>query len=141
MSVRGISTPFGELFPTSGQVRTCSSAVRHSPPEGSACDLHALGTPPALILSQDQTRQKDGEAAVEQVSPRRRPRCGDQGDARSTRQLVRCEATKKRAGYRLTADSTELLPCLWSALSCEASVVADKKEFYHVPLTIASDAR
>ena len=58
MSVRGISTPFGELFPTSGQVRTCSSAVRHSAPEGAACDLHALGTPPALILSQDQTRQK-----------------------------------------------------------------------------------
>ncbi len=39
-------------------MRTCSSAVRHSLPEGSACDLHALGTPPALILSQDQTRQK-----------------------------------------------------------------------------------
>ncbi|CAA9216344.1 MAG: hypothetical protein AVDCRST_MAG93-248, partial [uncultured Chloroflexia bacterium] len=27
-------------------------------PEGYAFDLHALGTPPALILSQDQTRQK-----------------------------------------------------------------------------------
>ncbi len=61
-SVRGISTPFGALFPTSGQVRTCSSAVRHWLPEGSPFDLHALGTPPALILSQDQTRHKDGEA-------------------------------------------------------------------------------
>ena len=58
MSVRGISTPFGALFPTNRQVRTCSSAVRHSQPEGCAFDLHALGTPPALILSQDQTRQK-----------------------------------------------------------------------------------
>jgi len=29
--------------------------VRHSPPEGGACDLHALGTPPAFVLSQDQT--------------------------------------------------------------------------------------
>ena len=29
MSVRGISTPFGALFPSPGQVRTCSSAVRH----------------------------------------------------------------------------------------------------------------
>ena len=56
-SVRGISTPFGALFPAGGQVRTCSSAVRHCLPEGRPCDLHALGTPPALILSQDQTRQ------------------------------------------------------------------------------------
>ena len=58
MSVRGISSPFGGVFRTSGQVRTCSSAVRHSRSEDRACDLHALGTPPALILSQDQTRQK-----------------------------------------------------------------------------------
>lgn len=58
MSVRGISTPFGALFPTDRQVRTCSSAVRHSMSEDTAFDLHALGTPPALILSQDQTRQK-----------------------------------------------------------------------------------
>ena len=57
-SVRGISTPFGALFPTNRQVRTCSSAVRHSHLERCAFDLHALGTPPALILSQDQTRQK-----------------------------------------------------------------------------------
>ena len=57
-SVRGISTPFGALFPTNRQVRTCSSAVRHSISEETAFDLHALGTPPALILSQDQTRQK-----------------------------------------------------------------------------------
>jgi hypothetical protein len=27
-------------------------------PKAPAFDLHALGTPPALILSQDQTRQK-----------------------------------------------------------------------------------
>jgi hypothetical protein len=95
--VRGISTPFGALFPTCGQVRTCSSAVRHSRSEDPAFDLHALGTPPALILSQDQTRQKMVKLLA-QISPRRRPRCGDQGDARSTRQLVRCAATKKRAG-------------------------------------------
>ena len=55
MSVCGISTPFGELSPTVGQIPTCSSAVRHSAPEGAACDLHALGTPPAFVLSQDQT--------------------------------------------------------------------------------------
>ena len=34
---------------------TCSSAVRHSRTEARAFDLHALGTPPAFILSQDQT--------------------------------------------------------------------------------------
>ncbi len=36
----------------------CYSPVRHSLPscEKSAFDLHVLGTPPAFILSQDQTR-------------------------------------------------------------------------------------
>ena len=63
-SVRGISTRFRALFPTVGQVRTCSSAVRHCTPERVPCDLHALGTPPALILSQDQTRQNSGEAGT-----------------------------------------------------------------------------
>jgi hypothetical protein len=29
--------------------------VRHSECKHSACDLHALGTPPAFVLSQDQT--------------------------------------------------------------------------------------
>jgi hypothetical protein len=53
--VCGISTPFGELSPTNGQIPTCSSAVRHSECKHSACDLHALGTPPAFVLSQDQT--------------------------------------------------------------------------------------
>jgi hypothetical protein len=139
MSVRGISTPFGELFPTSGQVRTCSSAVRHSTPEGAACDLHALGTPPALILSQDQTRQKMVKLP-KQISPRRRPRCGGQGDARSTRQLVRCEATKKRAGCWL--QPTRLNATLFKVCTfVRDSIVADRKKFYHAPLTIASSLR
>ena len=39
-----------------GRLATCSSPVRHvRPPKGTPFDLHALGTPPALILSQDQT--------------------------------------------------------------------------------------
>ena len=54
-SVCGISTAFAVLSPTEGHVPTCYSAVRHSLPEGTACDLHALGTPPAFVLSQDQT--------------------------------------------------------------------------------------
>src|SRR5712692_8991895 len=34
----------------------CYSPVRLSLPESRAFDLHVLGTPPAFILSQDQTR-------------------------------------------------------------------------------------
>src|SRR5258707_3348342 len=34
----------------------CYSPVRHSLPESRTFDLHVLGTPPAFILSQDQTR-------------------------------------------------------------------------------------
>jgi hypothetical protein len=56
-SVCGISGGFPPLFPTRRVVRTCSSAVRHGGAEAPPSDLHALGTPPALILSQDQTRQ------------------------------------------------------------------------------------
>ena len=50
--------------PVRGRLPTRCSPVRHSvprgfPPEGSAAgasfDLHVLGTPPAFILSQDQT--------------------------------------------------------------------------------------
>ena len=33
----------------------CSSPVRHWLPYGNPFDLHVLGTPPAFILSQDQT--------------------------------------------------------------------------------------
>ena len=58
----GISYPFGQLFLTLGHVPTRYSAVRRSPPSSKLLvlplDLHVLGTPPALILSQDQTLHK-----------------------------------------------------------------------------------
>src|SRR5699024_10466287 len=42
--------------PSRGRLSTRSSPVRHvSCPKATPFDLHALGTPPALILSQDQT--------------------------------------------------------------------------------------
>ena len=44
--------------PSKGRLPTCYSPVRHSTfsPKGNfAFDLHVWGTPPALILSQDQT--------------------------------------------------------------------------------------
>ena len=56
----GISYSFEQLSLTLGYVPTRYSAVRRSStPEGAfPLDLHVLGTPPALILSQDQTLQK-----------------------------------------------------------------------------------
>ena len=61
-TICGISYPFGQLFLTLGQIPTRYSAVRRSPPSSKLLalplDLHVLGTPPALILSQDQTLHK-----------------------------------------------------------------------------------
>jgi hypothetical protein len=56
-TVCGISSDFSELFPTFGQIPTCYSPVCHYlvSEEARPFDLHALGTPPAFILSQDQT--------------------------------------------------------------------------------------
>jgi hypothetical protein len=55
----GISPPFEGLSPTSGQVThvllTRLPRYRGLPPF--AFDLHVLGTPPAFVLSQDQTLQ------------------------------------------------------------------------------------
>ena len=56
----GISTPFGVLFPCLGKV---AHALLTRPPlkqlvasySLSPLDLHVLGTPPAFVLSQDQT--------------------------------------------------------------------------------------
>ena len=56
----GISTPFGVLFPTERKV---AHALLTRPPLKhlgasslmSPLDLHVLGTPPAFVLSQDQT--------------------------------------------------------------------------------------
>ncbi len=54
----GLVTGFPVVFPTRRQISTCYSPVRHSlcPCGQRTFDLHVLGTPPALILSQDQTR-------------------------------------------------------------------------------------
>jgi hypothetical protein len=61
-TVCGISSPFGLLFPTSGQVtyvlRT-HSPLRANIAISSAFDLHVLSTPPAFILSQDQTLRRE----------------------------------------------------------------------------------
>ena len=61
---RGISSPFGELCPT---VRQITNVLRTRLPliilgiatKNNPLDLHALDTPPAFILSQDQTLNKN----------------------------------------------------------------------------------
>ena len=57
-TICGISYPFGQLFLTLGHIPTRYSAVRSSTPEVFPDNLHVLGTPPAFILSQDQTLHK-----------------------------------------------------------------------------------
>ena len=69
----GISTPFGVLFPCLGKV---AHALLTRPPlkqliasySLSPLDLHVLGTPPAFVLSQDQTLSFN-PLSLNQVSP------------------------------------------------------------------------
>jgi hypothetical protein len=60
MATCGINSPFGELSPTSRQI---AHVLRTRSPLNQACiatnlvpfDLHVLSTPPAFVLSQNQT--------------------------------------------------------------------------------------
>ena len=60
--------------PLPGRLPTCYSPVRRSPEaEASfAHDLHVLGTPPAFILSQDQTLQFGSCTAPNRLRARKR---------------------------------------------------------------------
>ncbi len=51
MVLSGISTPFGELFRTPGQIThvLLTRAPLYSPLRAFSLDLHVLGTPPALF--------------------------------------------------------------------------------------------
>ena len=62
MTTWGISNPFELLSPSSGQVTNAlltRSPLRRYIATSSPFDLHVLGTPPAFILSQDQTLRKN----------------------------------------------------------------------------------
>ena len=54
-----LATVSGSYPKEEGRLLTCYSPVRHSPPpsklRSSPFDLHVLSTPPAFVLSQDQT--------------------------------------------------------------------------------------
>ena len=73
MVLCGISTPFAVLFPCLGKV---AHALLTRPPlkqpeasfQLSPLDLHVLGTPPAFVLSQDQTLSFN-PLSLNQVSP------------------------------------------------------------------------
>ena len=71
----GISPSFPGLFPTRGQV-THALLTRSPLYLGLlpfALDLHVLGTPPALILSQDQTLQLNLRAPDRRLRSDRNP--------------------------------------------------------------------
>jgi hypothetical protein len=55
----GISAPFGELFRAPRKITHVlrTRAPLYSPLRTFSLDLHVLGTPPAFVLSQDQTLQ------------------------------------------------------------------------------------
>jgi hypothetical protein len=55
----GISIPFGRLFRAPGQIThvLLTRAPLYSSLRTFSLDLHVLGTPPAFVLSQDQTLQ------------------------------------------------------------------------------------
>ena len=60
----GINSPFDELSPTSGQVahvlRTLAPLTTHCiATMNNPFDLHVLSTPPAFVLSQNQTLRKE----------------------------------------------------------------------------------
>ncbi len=64
----GISPAFARLFPSRGQVThallTRSPLYRPVLLRSFSCDLHVLGAPPALVLSQDQTLRKFRSTAL-----------------------------------------------------------------------------
>ena len=65
----GINSPFGELSPTSRQI---PHVLRTRSPLNNICiatnivpfDLHVLSTPPAFVLSQNQTLRKNLEPRI-----------------------------------------------------------------------------
>ena len=64
-TVCGISAPFGALFPTHRMVtHVFLSRLPLTTPKSGPFDLHVLCTPPALVLSQDQTLQQDRGACA-----------------------------------------------------------------------------
>src|SRR5881275_873927 len=73
-----LATLSGSYPEVKGRLLTCYSPVRRSStPEGAfPLDLHVLSTPPAFVLSQDQTLREMSRATVARRKRRRRDRAG-----------------------------------------------------------------
>ena len=86
-------------------------------PEGATFDLHALGTPPALILSQDQTLHQNDTPAP----PKRRQDFVSRLRASSTMRPIIPPRSKTERGLRSDASVLHLRPPTRSALPPERS--------------------
>ena len=67
-----VLAPVSEGYPKDwGRLLTCYSPVRHSstPERAFPFDLHVLSTPPAFVLSQDQTLQKEFKTRHKNTDP------------------------------------------------------------------------
>ena len=65
----GINSPFGELSPTFRQIahvlRTLAPlSIPNIATQDTSLDLHVLSTPPAFVLSQNQTLRKNLEPRI-----------------------------------------------------------------------------
>jgi len=104
-SVSGISGPFE---PLSRSPRWVTHVLLTRPPltasvsQGDSLDLHVLGTPPAFVLSQDQTLQFD---SLNRFPRRGRSASTGKGHAHLTGEPVAYSAVKERNFYaNVTAD-------------------------------------
>ena len=114
--------------PVPGRSPTRYSPVRHSPPAeaGFACDLHALGTPPAFILSQDQTLQNEeppSEEGNDLTSIHLTQRTGHH-DASAT---PKGRGNAVLPGPRCDGNHCQILPAI-QMLMCAAALEATNKD-------------
>ncbi len=130
MSVRGISSPFGGVFRTSGQVRTCSSAVRHSRSKGPCVRLTCVRHAASVDPEPGSNSSKDGEAAEQQATiDRAVPGVVTGSGACCTRQLVRCRRHKSEWAIERTANSAGMSPCSSICAGARDGVVADRWKY------------
>ena len=89
--------PVSQAYPeVQGRLPTCYSPVRHScTPEGALpFDLHVLSTPPAFVLSQDQTLHKSLSTLRKAQSKQNKPKTGCSKKTRPPRQG--CESRNQK---------------------------------------------
>src|SRR5699024_490817 len=101
--------PVSQAYPdVRGRLPTCYSPVRHScTPEGALpFDLHVLSTPPAFVLSQDQTLHKSLSTLRKAQSKQNKPKTGCSKKRDAHDRDVRA-ATKKNLALSQTKHTVE----------------------------------